>query len=574
MAFVVKQWKDLPDQSTPISAVALKDLETRLSSYADSIAVGGSTGLKGFYDVTAAPYNAVGDGVANDAAAINAAITYAQANGGAVYLPPSKTFFIGSTPLGGGAPVASWRLTGMAQGRGHLNVGNPKILWTGGAGSGPMVKVYGTYGFEMDHIHLVYDNPAYDGDMIDVDGSVHAADCVNWELHHLSFRGKAIGLQYLSARCNIRLKQAIIGDIHHCTFAGAVNCLRVGDPGGSYVVQVGVSDSTFNNSSDAHVLIGSADAEQIDFNRITFEAGNNTTAIRGATTALDGGQNLIYNMQIRNSWFGDASSAVTWIKTLHTTAGKPIIVTGNRFADNGSTSTPHLSGDGIWLIEGNSFEGGDIFQFVSGGATSTNIILLGNQAICRKKINNPSSSFTVYEWGNVMAYNGSFPQTTDNTSYDRAGQSRFAIGGPAKPAQPDIGSTTDAMEDLIWGAFANAYVLGNPVDKAMIMAGKTPNPSGLKSLMMFAPSAAGTGVGGVSIFAGTGPFDVFEVQGAATQAGCKIGFNGVIPIARPAAYTLNAGGTARNLPAGATLPQVETVLRQLLTDLQGYGLAQ
>jgi hypothetical protein len=51
-----------------------------------------------------------------------------------------------------------------------------------------------------------------------------------------------------------------------------------------------------------------------------------------------------------------------------------------------------------------------------------------------------------------------------------------------------------------------------------------------------------------------------------------LGFFGHAEQARPAAYTLNAGTTSRNLPSGATLPQVEAVLRQLLADHQGYGL--
>jgi hypothetical protein len=53
-----------------------------------------------------------------------------------------------------------------------------------------------------------------------------------------------------------------------------------------------------------------------------------------------------------------------------------------------------------------------------------------------------------------------------------------------------------------------------------------------------------------------------------------IGFLGAVPIARPAAYTLNAGATSRNLAAGATLANVEQVLRQLITDMQAYGLSQ
>lgn len=36
MAFPVKDWKNLPDESTPINATAIEDLETRLSGYTDT----------------------------------------------------------------------------------------------------------------------------------------------------------------------------------------------------------------------------------------------------------------------------------------------------------------------------------------------------------------------------------------------------------------------------------------------------------------------------------------------------------------------------------------------------------
>ena len=42
MAFTVKDWKDLPDTTTPISASALEDMENRLSNYTDT--AGGLTG--------------------------------------------------------------------------------------------------------------------------------------------------------------------------------------------------------------------------------------------------------------------------------------------------------------------------------------------------------------------------------------------------------------------------------------------------------------------------------------------------------------------------------------------------
>ena len=77
MPFTVKDWKDFPDTSTPITAIALEDLETRVTNYA----------------ATSAPYINVADyltgGVpsgTDDTSAFTSALSVAGA-GGTVYAP-------------------------------------------------------------------------------------------------------------------------------------------------------------------------------------------------------------------------------------------------------------------------------------------------------------------------------------------------------------------------------------------------------------------------------------------------------------------------------------------------------
>lgn len=92
MGFTEKDWRNATthagggDESTPISAVALEDLETRVTDYADL--AGGN-----IFNVMAPPYNAVGDGGTDDTTGIQGAIDDAGAVHGAVHFPATADFY-------------------------------------------------------------------------------------------------------------------------------------------------------------------------------------------------------------------------------------------------------------------------------------------------------------------------------------------------------------------------------------------------------------------------------------------------------------------------------------------------
>lgn len=81
---MAKDWVDYPTTTTPITAAALEDLESR---------VGG-----GVFNVKDEPYNAEGDGSTDDLTAINAAIAACQAAGGGTVYFPRGTYYC-SAPL-------------------------------------------------------------------------------------------------------------------------------------------------------------------------------------------------------------------------------------------------------------------------------------------------------------------------------------------------------------------------------------------------------------------------------------------------------------------------------------------
>jgi len=54
-----------------------------------------------------------------------------------------------------------------------------------------------------------------------------------------------------------------------------------------------VEKCTFNENLNGHILLGTADGKSIVIRACMFEAGTKTTAMRGATAAVDGGGNAL-----------------------------------------------------------------------------------------------------------------------------------------------------------------------------------------------------------------------------------------------------------------------------------------
>lgn len=89
---------------------------------------------------------------------------------------------------------------------------------------------------------------------------------------------------------------------------------------------------------------------------------------------------------------------------------------------------------------------------------------------------------------------------------------------------------------------------------------------------VFTGTAAGdTGIAPTTVFHIGGTKSIIKVTAANL-----LGFYNATAVAQPAAYTLNAGATSRNLPSGATLAQIEAFARQMAADISasngGCGL--
>jgi hypothetical protein len=87
VAFAPKNWRDFPDITTPITAEALEDVETRLSDYTDD----SLTALRANLAINVKDYGAVGDGTTDDTSTIQAALTAGA--GRVVWFPATASFY-------------------------------------------------------------------------------------------------------------------------------------------------------------------------------------------------------------------------------------------------------------------------------------------------------------------------------------------------------------------------------------------------------------------------------------------------------------------------------------------------
>jgi hypothetical protein len=373
------------------------------------------------------------------------------------------------------------------------------------------------------------------------------------------------------------LHKAIIGDIDHCHFGNAINGLRIGDPGGSYVVGVTATHCTANNTADAHVLIGSADAEDICIRNWVFEAGTNTPALRGADTAIDGGNCNLYTLEFSGNWMGDASGAVDWVYGLRAQSKAPIMVLNNFFGDSLGTHFAVNSTATITAM-GNRFAGGDVFDAAS-NAIMTGCVF----AVIGNTFNNVNALFTTVDrpqqltmLANANGYSTN-PASNERTAFDTLpgrvalgagkGTGTAGVGGISltSPASPD-----NDYEQLLLGCHNQNALVAFPSKGSLYTQINT--ASGAR-VGLNLQSDSSDDDAWVRLVAGTTPTEVLKVDRAGGNT--RVSFHGVTPLARPSAYTITNSVSDRSYDANATdVAELADVLATLITDLKNYGLLQ
>jgi hypothetical protein len=585
-----------------------------------------SSGLPtGWVDITAAPYNCVGDGATDNTVGLQAAFDHVKAvQGGTIYVPPGKFdyryllventygwqlqgagpnqqyqtgpsrlrctgkggirvtftgtlananlamitigtgsltgkgFITGYTDGGGGvnerqdiiilATAGTYTLTYSGQTTGPIaynaspatvqtaleglsNIGVGQVSCAQKGGFGFMIAR--SSNFTISGIGLDYTDAAFGGSVLSIDGGFNGTeDCANWTIERVGTKNWGGGTA--ESAC-IRVSRGIIASIERCQFGSGQAAIVLGDPGGQFVNNFAIEKCLFAGAIDTGILVGSGDAEGVTVRDCCFEAGTNTTAIRGTSVAVDGGQHQTYNMMIENNWFGDSSGNQKWIDSLSTQSNSYYgTIAKNRFAGVGTTGT-HLTLNGKWLVYGNTFEGGTLFK--SSDPTHFGAVVFGNHYNVAT-VWDPSSFPTgapdsVTEYGNTggrIGMSSSAPLYIGSSSPDNTTRASIVISGSG------------------WDP--------GTVNKSAISHQTVPRTT----TQMIGVQAPWSGSGGAGqLLAGSGPVStpMFWWQDK------QLAFFGMSPVSMPAST-----GTATGFTAGAG-----TAVNDQSTFTGGVGLA-
>lgn len=176
MAFTPKDWRDYPDTSTPITAAALEDLESRVTTYADNR----------YPVVNVKDYG-------TNSAAIQAAIDSLPAYGGTIYFPRGTYLCSSSINLRNRRSI---RLIG--EGSPNFGYGTGTVLIYTASGTTPFLDCTsvnnggnaGTHGLHFEHLDIRYNNTGFTGSLVDL-RNVAAAN--NYDTHDIFFTNCHLG---------------------------------------------------------------------------------------------------------------------------------------------------------------------------------------------------------------------------------------------------------------------------------------------------------------------------------------------------------------------------------------------
>lgn len=290
-------------------------------------------------------YGAVGDGVTDDTAAIQAAIAalpQGGANkGGAVFFPPGQYAYSAALNLDSKKNI-------VLEGAGaNTDAAAAMLTWKGAAGSGSAISARASQGLVLRGLRLDYDSASYDGNLIRF-GAISGTGTTLAKIEDCWIGGKS-GLT--SARCGLLADGANDVIVTNTSFQNS----NVGIIGwdGNFSNVITVDGCLFN-----HMVAGAITNPQQAWTVRNTAFEPLTSGKAGALIQDDtvGGLNSV-GLVVAGCWFGDTFAANgEWMNIRATGA----IIAGNYMDATGQAGTSHITLDrceGV-NISGNSFYGG------------------------------------------------------------------------------------------------------------------------------------------------------------------------------------------------------------------------
>lgn len=320
--------------------------------------------LQGLDDGRGAPvydvkrYGAVGNAVADDTAAIQAAIDALPTAGGVVFFP-SGTYLCASSLV-----ISSSKRNVQLVGEGGMSAGAsvPSTLLFTGTGSGSFINAQHSTSFRVSDLAVYYNDPAFTGHVIDI-RNTSGSDPAFWRVERCNIGGYT-GITAGSA-IGISLDKAIDGTIEQCHFFKCSFAIKGVSSGSNYSNGIVIRGCVFHTSETAHIR-NAAQSWLIQGN--VFESLRSG----GAGAILNESGVAMQGVTIESNWYGDITAAVGGNQINAQFSGVAIL--GNYFGANSGVTTILVANSSAgFVINGNKFDFGDTGISLGTSCTQYNI---------------------------------------------------------------------------------------------------------------------------------------------------------------------------------------------------------